>query len=67
MPGLLDLKDDERILEIGTGSGYQAAILAELVKEVYTLSSNPIRICPKKIISFVEKLASFLLSGNENS
>jgi protein-L-isoaspartate(D-aspartate) O-methyltransferase len=36
MPGLLDLKDDERILEIGTGSGYQAAILAELVKEVYT-------------------------------
>jgi predicted O-methyltransferase YrrM len=67
MTGLLDLKGDERVLEIGTGSGYHAAILAELVKEVYTLSSNPIRIRPKKIISFVEKPASFLFSGNENS
>ncbi|MGD8893299.1 MAG: protein-L-isoaspartate(D-aspartate) O-methyltransferase [Desulfobacterales bacterium] len=28
---------DERILEIGTGSGYQAAILAKVVKEVYTI------------------------------
>jgi protein-L-isoaspartate(D-aspartate) O-methyltransferase len=27
----------EKVLEIGTGSGYQAAILAELVKEVYTI------------------------------
>jgi protein-L-isoaspartate(D-aspartate) O-methyltransferase len=27
----------DRVLEIGTGSGYQAAILAELVKEVYTI------------------------------
>ena len=28
---------DDRILEIGTGSGYQAAVFAELVKEVYTI------------------------------
>lgn len=28
---------DDKVLEIGTGSGYQAAILAELVKEVYTI------------------------------
>ena len=28
---------NKRVLEIGTGSGYQAAILAELVKEVYTI------------------------------
>jgi len=28
---------DDRVLEIGTGSGYQAAVLAELVKEVYTI------------------------------
>ena len=27
----------DRVLEIGTGSGYQAAVLAELVKEVYTI------------------------------
>lgn len=37
MTELLELKGEERILEIGTGSGYQAAILAELVKEVYTI------------------------------
>jgi protein-L-isoaspartate(D-aspartate) O-methyltransferase len=30
-------KPSERVLEIGTGSGYQAAILAELVAEVYTI------------------------------
>lgn len=33
----LKLKGDEKVLEIGTGSGYQAAILAELTKEVYTI------------------------------
>lgn len=33
----LELRGNERVLEIGTGSGYQAAILAELVKEVYTI------------------------------
>ncbi|MBM3705233.1 MAG: protein-L-isoaspartate(D-aspartate) O-methyltransferase [Actinobacteria bacterium] len=32
---------DDRVLEIGTGSGYQAAILAELVKEVYTVEILP--------------------------
>jgi len=37
MTELLELKEDEKVLEIGTGSGYQAAILAELVKEVYTI------------------------------
>ncbi|HEA47543.1 MAG TPA: protein-L-isoaspartate(D-aspartate) O-methyltransferase [bacterium] len=33
----LRLKGDEKVLEIGTGSGYQAAILAKLAKEVYTI------------------------------
>ena len=33
----LRLKSTDRVLEIGTGSGYQAAVLAEIVKEVYTL------------------------------
>lgn len=37
MTELLELKGDEKILEIGTGSGYQAAILAELAKEVHTI------------------------------
>lgn len=37
MTELLALKGDERVLEVGTGSGYQAGILAELSKEVYTI------------------------------
>ncbi len=37
MTDLLDLDPSDRVLEIGTGSGYQAAVLAEVVKEVYTI------------------------------
>jgi protein-L-isoaspartate(D-aspartate) O-methyltransferase len=37
MTDLLNVTRDATVLEIGTGSGYQAAILAELVKEVYTI------------------------------
>lgn len=33
----LQVNEDDRILEIGTGSGYQAAVLADLVKQVYTI------------------------------
>jgi protein-L-isoaspartate(D-aspartate) O-methyltransferase len=32
---------DDKVLEIGTGSGYQAAILAEIVNEVYTIEIIP--------------------------
>ena len=41
MTQLLELKGTERVLEIGTGSGYQAAILAEIVPEVYTIEILP--------------------------
>lgn len=34
---LLELEPSDRVLEIGTGSGYQAAVLAELVKDVYSV------------------------------
>jgi len=37
MTSAIGLKKTDKVLEIGTGSGYQAAILAELVKEVYTI------------------------------
>jgi len=37
MTELLELTPDSRVLEIGTGSGYQAAILACIAKEVYTI------------------------------
>jgi len=37
MSQALQLKGGERVLEIGTGSGYQAAVLAELAGEVYSI------------------------------
>ena len=37
MTELLELKGDEKVLEVGTGSGYQAAILGELSREVFTI------------------------------
>jgi len=37
MTDLLHLKGNEKILEIGTGSGYQAAVLSQLVDSVYTI------------------------------
>ena len=37
MTELLKLNNTDRVLEIGTGSGYQAAILAEIVAQVYTV------------------------------
>lgn len=37
MTELLQLKPDDRVLEIGTGSGYQAAVLAEIVDKVVTI------------------------------
>ncbi len=46
MTQLLDLEPGQRALEIGTGSGYQAAILAEIIDDVYT-------------IEIIEELAEF--------
>ena len=37
MTELLDLEPGDRVLEIGTGSGYQAAVLSRLVADVYTI------------------------------
>ncbi len=37
MTELLELRGGERVLEIGTGSGYQTAILAEIAEEVYSV------------------------------
>jgi protein-L-isoaspartate(D-aspartate) O-methyltransferase len=37
MTDLLDVRDDTVVLEIGTGFGYQAAILAELARQVYSV------------------------------
>jgi len=37
----LALRGDERVLDVGTGSGYQAAVLAELAGEVFTIERLP--------------------------
>lgn len=41
MSQLLHLQGEERVLEIGTGSGYQAAVLAYLAREVHTIERHP--------------------------
>jgi protein-L-isoaspartate(D-aspartate) O-methyltransferase len=41
MTEVLQLRPEDRVLEIGTGSGYQAAVLAELVAEVYSIEIVP--------------------------
>jgi len=41
MTELLELRGGERVLEIGTGSGYQTAILCELCGEVYSIERIP--------------------------
>lgn len=46
---LLKLKGREKVLEVGTGSGYQTAVLAELAKEVYTIEAvEPLKIEAEK-------------------
>lgn len=41
MTELLELRGDEKVLEVGTGSGYQAAILSRLAREVNTIEIIP--------------------------
>jgi protein-L-isoaspartate(D-aspartate) O-methyltransferase len=41
MTEMLDLKPGQRVLEVGTGSGYQAAILREMTDQVYTIEIIP--------------------------
>jgi protein-L-isoaspartate(D-aspartate) O-methyltransferase len=58
MTELLELKGNEKVLEIGTGSGYQAAILAELSKEVYTIERFAV------LVEKAEKMFHFLGYNN---
>jgi len=58
MTELLKVEPGEKVLEIGTGSGYQAAVLAELAAEVYTIEII------KPLATRAEKLLSELGYGN---
>ena len=52
MTEVLELDGSEKVLEIGTGSGYQAAVLGELAKEVYTIEIvRPLGEKAEKILS----------------
>ena len=52
MTELLGVDGDDTVLEIGTGSGYQAAVLAQIVKEVYTIEIiKPLGIKAEKRLS----------------
>ncbi len=42
MTELAQVDDTSRVLEIGTGSGYQAAVLAEIVDELYSIEIDPV-------------------------
>ncbi|MDD2319595.1 MAG: protein-L-isoaspartate(D-aspartate) O-methyltransferase [Geobacteraceae bacterium] len=51
MTELLELKGKERVLEIGTGSGYQAAVLAVLADRVYTMERiRPLAMGARKVL-----------------
>lgn len=52
----LELTENERVLEIGTGSGYQAAVLAEIADEVYTV----------EIITYLHQKSNKVLSSYSN-
>ncbi len=58
MTEALDLSEDDIVLEIGTGSGYQAAILAEISKTVYTVEKYP---------ELLEKASKILRAGGYNN
>jgi len=65
MTQCLRLKGPERVLEIGTGSGYQSAILAELTKEVYSVERlAPLLVSAKKVLSRLGYVNCFLKEGD---
>jgi protein-L-isoaspartate(D-aspartate) O-methyltransferase len=55
MTELLELKGHEKVLEIGTGSGYQSAVLSMLASEVYTVERIPsLSIRARKLLAELE-------------
>lgn len=65
MTELLKLSGGERVLEIGTGSGYQAAILATLVERVYTVERfRPLALQARKILDKLHLLNVNLKIGD---
>jgi protein-L-isoaspartate(D-aspartate) O-methyltransferase len=65
MTEALNLKPDSRVLEIGTGSGYQAAVCAEIAKEVYTIEIvEPLAKSAKKLLKELGYTNVFVRAGD---
>jgi len=65
MTELLSLTKNERVLEIGTGSGYQTAILSNLAKEVVTIERiHPLQEKAKEILSSLQYNNIIYVTGN---
>ena len=58
---LLEVKSFEKILEVGTGSAYQACVLAELGAQVYTIERQKKLFDSNKTFSFLKKYLSIKL------
>lgn len=62
---LLELTGTERVLEVGTGSGYQAAILSKLVPEVHTIELIPaLAECAARILADLGMTNVFIHVGD---
>ncbi len=64
----LSLKSDDKILEIGTGSGYQTAVLAEILDNIYTVEIRP-QLAEKAMVllaelGYGERVHSHVADGN---
>lgn len=65
MTDVLNLKSGEKVLEIGTGSGYQAAILAEVEAEVYSIEViEPLAIRAKNVLENLGYKNIYLKTGD---
>ena len=68
MTALIQPQKEHKVLEIGTGSGYQAAILGQLVKEVYTIEVIPeLSLTAQRHFNECQYRNIFPLIGNGNA